>query len=62
MDRIVADKSMDTPLSQSNVSLKLSEIQKRCSELMEEPGALTELTLEDDAPAADNDGDIYDGK
>jgi hypothetical protein len=36
---------MDTPLSQSNVSLKLSEIQKRCEELMDEE--LNELCLEE---------------
>ena len=38
---------MDTPLSQSSVSLKLEEIQKRCSELMDEPDGLSELTLEE---------------
>ena len=38
---------MDNPLSQSSVSLKLEEIQKRCSELMDEPEGLSELTLED---------------
>lgn len=38
---------MDTPISQSSVTLKLAEIQKRCSELMDDPDALTELTLED---------------
>lgn len=60
---MATDTSMDTPLSQSNVSLKLSEIQKRCSELMEEPEALTELTLEDDAQTPpDNEGEIYDRK
>ena len=41
---------MDTPLSESSVSLKLEEIQKRCNELMVEPEAL-ELTLEE--PVAD---------
>ena len=40
---------MDTPLSQSSVSLKLEEIQKRCSELMDEPDGLSELTLEEPA-------------
>lgn len=44
-------KLMDTPLSQSSVSLKLEEIQKRCSELMDEPDTLMELSLED--PTAD---------
>lgn len=41
---------MDTPLSQSHVSLKLEEIQKRCSELLDEPDALSELTLEETTP------------
>lgn len=36
---------MDIPISQSNVSLKLSLIRKRCEELMEEEQS--ELTLDD---------------
>jgi hypothetical protein len=40
----------DIPLSESNVSLKLEEIQRRCSELMDEPDALMELSLEEPAP------------
>jgi hypothetical protein len=42
---ITKNKTMDSPLplSETNVALKLPEIQKRCSELMEEPEALTEL-------------------
>ena len=44
-------KVMDTPLSESSVSLKLEEIQKRCSELLDQPDALSGLTLEE--PAAD---------
>jgi hypothetical protein len=49
-------KVMDTPLSQSSVSLKLEEIQKRCNQLMDEPDTLLELSLEDpnmDPPAND---------
>ncbi len=42
---------MDAPLSLSSVSLKLEEIQKRCSQLMDEPDTLIELSLED--PTAD---------
>ncbi len=49
---------MDTPLSRSYVSLKLSEIRKRCEELMEEPEGLTELRLEEAETATDN-GDPY---
>ncbi len=43
---------MDTPLSESSVSLKLEEIQKRCGELMDRPGRLSELALEE--PLADD--------
>jgi hypothetical protein len=51
------NKAMDSPLSESSVSLKLSLIQKRCSELMENVDAL-ELTLEDEEATA-NAGDPY---
>jgi len=40
-------KVIDTPLSEASVSLKLEEIQKRCSQLMDEPDTLLELSLED---------------
>jgi hypothetical protein len=59
---IKKNKTMDSPLplplSESNVALKLPEIQKRCSELMEEPEALTELSLEDPDAIIDT-GDPY---
>lgn len=50
---------METPLSESSVSLKLEMIQKRCSELMDEPDAMLELAI--DEPAAENprSGDPY---
>lgn len=38
-------QEMDTPLSQSYVSLKLFEIQKRCEDLMDQE--TSELRLED---------------
>jgi len=44
---IKKNKGMDSPLSETNVARKLTEIQKRCNELMEEPEALRELRLED---------------
>ena len=50
--------TMDTPLSRSYVSLKLTEIQKRCNELMDEPDGLIELQLEESAPV-DESGDPY---
>ncbi len=43
--------SMDTPLSQTNISLSLSLIRKQCEALLKE--GQTELSLEDaDDPAA----------
>lgn len=40
----------DEPLSESNVSLRLAEIQKRCNDLLSEPDALDGLKLEGDEP------------
>ena len=37
----------DIPLSESQVSLKLAEIQRRCSELLQESGDSLELSLEE---------------
>lgn len=49
---------MDTPISHTNVSLRLSLIQKECEKLMEEEQI--ELTLEDPAdPANDAAGDAF---
>jgi len=48
---------MDSPLSESSVSINLSLIQKRCSELMDEPDEL-ELSLEVSEPSSDT-GDPY---
>ena len=49
----------DVPLSESNVSLKLSEIQQRCAELLDEPDTL-ELSLEEPAPALSTDEPSFD--
>ncbi len=51
------NKVMDSPLSESSVSINLSLIQKRCSELMDEPDEL-ELSLEVSEPSSDT-GDPY---
>ena len=51
------DKDIDSPLSESSVSLKLSLIQKRCSQLMDDTEGL-ELSLED-APVATDNSDPY---
>ncbi len=44
MDKKLYD---DVPLSESNVSLKLAVIQKRCAQLMEDADSSIELTLEE---------------
>ena len=44
----------DAPLSESNVSLKLADIQKRCSEMLSEPETMLELTLEEPSIEPDN--------
>lgn len=46
---------MNTPLSESSVSHKLEEIQKRCNRLMEKPNGLLELTLEEALVRAETD-------
>lgn len=51
------DKEIDGPLSESSVSLNLSLIQKRCTELMEATDGL-ELSLED-APVVTDNSDPY---
>lgn len=45
---------LDTPHTQSSVSLKLSLIQQRCSQLMNESDGLT-LALEEPDTTEDND-------
>jgi len=52
-------KDMEIPLSQSSVSLKLEEIQERCSELMDEPDALLDLTLDEPFAARPTANDPY---
>jgi hypothetical protein len=41
------DKNTDAPLSEKTIPTKLSEIQKRCTELLTEPDSLTDLHLVD---------------
>ena len=52
------DKDLDTPLSQSSVTLKMELIQKRCNELMDDPDGL-ELTLEEPAVEDPRASDPY---
>ncbi len=49
------DKDFENvPLSQSNVSLRLADIQKRCSELIDDPDYLGGLSLEEPVAVADS--------
>lgn len=49
------DKDIDElALSRSTVTLKLASIQKRCSQLMDEPDSLLELALEEPAEVPDD--------
>ncbi len=47
MERNMDKEFDDVPLSQSNVSLRLADIQKRCSQLLVEQGESTGLSLEE---------------
>lgn len=48
----------DVPLSQSNVSLKLADIQKRCSQLIEGQDDFGSLSLEE-PPTETDDSNPY---
>jgi hypothetical protein len=52
-------KNTDTPLSESSVSLKLELIQRRCTELLDEPDSL-ELTLEEPVAEDPRANDLFD--
>lgn len=49
----------DIPLSESNVSLRLADIQKRCSQLLDDPAELTLLSLDEGTTAEHDDNDPY---
>ena len=46
----------EEPLSETTISLRLAEIQKRCSDLLSEPGDLDGLTLEGEDCAPNDPG------
>ena len=54
MDRKMQKDFNDIPLSESNVSLKLADIQRRCAELIQETGTSLELAIEEPAVQPDN--------
>ena len=47
-------ETKDIPLSQSSVSVKLADIQKRCSDLIKDPDNLGGLSLEEPAVETDS--------
>ncbi len=48
------NKDNDASLSETNVSLRLADIQRRCAQLLDDPGAELELALEEpEEPAAE---------
>ncbi len=61
MERKMEKDFDDIPLSQSNVSLKLADIQKRCSQLLDEPDELTALSLEEPTAEPDNNNPYNQG-
>ncbi len=61
MEKTMEKDFENLPLSQSNVSLRLADIQKRCSQLLDEPGEITGLSLEESkAELKTNNHDPYD--
>ncbi len=56
-ENYIENNIMDCPLAESSVTKKLSLIQRRCNELMDQSDGL-ELTLEDPEPIKDS-GDPY---
>jgi len=49
----------DIPLSESNVSLKLADIQRRCTQFMQESGDDLELALEEPVINVDDSSNPY---
>ena len=54
MDGKMRKEFNEIPLSESNVSLKLADIQRRCAELIQETGEALELSLEEPVVQPDN--------
>ncbi len=53
MERTMSKDYDDVPLSQSNVSLKLADIQRRCSELIQDSDEFGGLSLEEPVKSQD---------
>jgi len=50
MNKNIQNEINDIPLSESNVSLKLADIQRRCAQLLESDETGLELALEEPLP------------
>ena len=59
MERKMQMEYTDLPISESQVTHRLAEIQRRCSELLEESDDLLELSLEEPISRPD-DNNPYD--
>ena len=53
MDDIMEKDDTPVPLSESSVSHKLAEIQKRCAELLQDSASSNDLTIEEPALVCD---------
>jgi hypothetical protein len=53
------EKDFDSSLAETSVSLKLELIQRRCTELLDDPDSMLELALEEPTADAGNSGDPY---
>ena len=58
MERKMDKNINEAPLSETNVTLKLADIQRRCSQLLDGSSELNDLSLEDPIAVFD-DGNPY---
>lgn len=49
----------DAPLAESNVSLRLADIQRRCAQLLDDPDSELELAIEEPADDAAEPDDYF---
>lgn len=60
MDYKMEKDFYDVPLSESNVSLKLADIQKRCSEMLLTSDGVASLSLADETAVEAENNNPYD--
>ncbi len=54
MDKTMDKVYEDVPLAESSVTLRLADIQRRCSQMLSDPDELAGLSLEDPVAQADS--------